>query len=272
MEKVLIITGGSKGIGNGITKEYKKKGYRIFSISRTTYDNKNFDKVEQIQFDLSTSKNIEDILPGIFKLLNKDKTERITLINNAATLGNTGRFENNSVTDIEKTIQLNIVAPLILTAAFLRFTAGWECCKKIINITSGAAKKTFYGWTAYCSTKAGIEMMTKSIAIEQNNIENGTKIISINPGGVDTEMQEEIRKTAESSFIEVGRFINYKNSGSLTDKDEVGKEIYAIDHSEAYENGSIINIADTRKAADNIHISKTGAEGILVNFRKYPGI
>ena len=128
----------------------------------------------------------------------------------------------------------------------MRETKNWNCTKKIVNISSGAAIKPYYGWSVYCATKAAIDMMTKAIAIEQDTIEKGVKVIAIYPGVVDTAMQEQIRNSDSQKFIDVQRFIDFKESGSLVSTEIVGKEIFQIINSDNFPNGAILNISDYR--------------------------
>lgn len=242
MERVLIITGGSKGIGAGIIQAYQQHHYRIFSISRSKNESPGFDQIEQIQFDLSKSTQIEQPLKQIFAQLVAAQIEQITLINNAGTLGEIGRLENLEANDIENTVQLNAITPLTLSAAFIQLTKTWSCTKKIINISSGAAHKPYYGWTVYCATKAALDMMTKTIAVEQSHIANGVKIIAIYPGVVDTEMQGEIRKSKKEDFLAIDRFLTLKTSGGLANAKQVGEQIFAIDQDENIENGSLLSV------------------------------
>jgi benzil reductase ((S)-benzoin forming) len=240
MSKILIITGGSKGIGKGIIDAYQNEGFQIFSISRTK--NQDFEAVKQIKFDLSRADGIAGLLTKIFDDLNPEEVEKITLINNAGTLGKIGRVED--ITDIEKTVSLNTIAPLILTSTFISLTKNWECKKQVISISSGAAQKPYYGWTVYCATKAAIDMMTKTIALEQDSIENGVKIIAIYPGVVDTEMQAQIRTSDKQSFASIDRFLELKATNSLANATTVGKQIFAISHDEKIENGALIRVEE----------------------------
>ena len=238
MSKILIITGGSKGIGKGIIDAYLADGYQILSISRSI--NNELTQVKQFEFDLSKADGIVDLLTKIFEELNPEKVEKITLINNAGTLGKIGRIED--VTDIAQTVSLNTIAPLILTSTFISLTKTWKCKKHIISISSGAAQKPYYGWTVYCTTKAAIDMMTKTIALEQDSIDNGAKIIAIYPGVVDTEMQAQIRKSDKNSFASIDRFLELKASNSLANATTVGKQILTIDNNESLENGALIRV------------------------------
>lgn len=240
MSKILIVTGGSKGIGKGIIDAYLSEGYQIFSISRTI--NKALNQVNQLIFDLSKADEIDQLLREIFEKFEVKEIEKITLINNAGTLGKIGRIED--VTDIAQTVSLNTIAPLILTSTFISLTKGWKCKKHIINISSGAAQKPYYGWTVYCATKAAIDMMTKTIALEQESVGNGAKIIAIYPGVVDTEMQAQIRTSDKNSFATIDRFLELKATNSLANATTVGKQIFTIDQDETVENGALIRVEE----------------------------
>ena len=104
MDKILIITGGSKGIGKGIVETYIEQNYKIFSISRSRINDEKVKKIFQIQHDLSDLDSIELIMKEIFEKI-KTTPESITLINNAATLAIlvlwkiiTGRIFNKQLT------------------------------------------------------------------------------------------------------------------------------------------------------------------------------
>src|SRR5690606_34498338 len=141
--------------------------------------------------DLTCTEQIEPELLKIFDLLNKEKITKITLINNAGTLGQIGPLETLETTAIAQAIKLNVTAPLICSAMFVRYTNDWHAQKSIINITSGAALKPYFGWSAYCSSKAAINMFTQVLAAEQQEVKNGIKILAVAPGVVDTDMQSE---------------------------------------------------------------------------------
>lgn len=225
MRKILIITGGSKGIGKGIIDAYLANGYQIYSISRSI--NQTLKKVTQLKYDLGKTEGIKNLISQLFKGIKSIEVEKITLINNAGTLGKIGRIED--IADIETTVALNTIAPLLLASSFISLTKNWKAKKHIINISSGAAYTPYYGWTVYCATKAAIDMMTKTIALEQETVENGAKIIAIYPGVVDTEMQAEIRKSDKDSFALIDRFLDLKATNALANAKTVGKQVYELD-------------------------------------------
>ena len=145
MGKIIIITGGNKGLGLGIAEEYHKNGYRVISIARTKIEKRY--TVEQYQCDLSKPETIENIFREIFSHLDKNNTTNLTLVNNAGVLGSINTLENLSPEDISQTIQVNLIAPLIVSSLFIKLSKDWNCKKQIINISSGAAINPYESWS-----------------------------------------------------------------------------------------------------------------------------
>ena len=80
--------------------------------------------------------------------------------------------------------------------------------KKILNISSGAAVNPYESWSLYCTSKAGVDMMTKVLSKEQKRLKKGVKIVSIYPGIVDTDMQEKARNTPKEKENKKNEFKN----------------------------------------------------------------
>lgn len=240
MEKILIITGGSKGLGLGLAKEYHKNGYRVISISRSKAEKLYFE--EQYQCDLSKSETIESTLDEIFSHLDKNNTKQLTLINNAGELGTVNTIENLTPSEINHTIQVNLSAPLILSSLFIKLSKDWNCKKQIFNISSGAAVNPYESWVMYCASKAGLDMMTKVVSKEQRDLSNGVSIVSIYPGIVATDMQEKIRNTPKENFKAVQRFIDFYEQGDLFSPEQVAKKIYDLDFEGELKNGHILDV------------------------------
>src|SRR5699024_10024585 len=84
-----------------------------------------------------------------------------------------------------------------------------------VHITSGAASNPINGRSAYCSSKAGLTMYTQTIALEERQVDAGNKMIAVDPGIMDTSMQETIRAQSAKSFKDVERFRQYKEKNKL---------------------------------------------------------
>lgn len=236
---ILIITGGSKGIGKAIAKKYASKNYKVYSLSRSTVKLEN---ITQISVDLSNLKETESSFKILLTEFNIEQISSITLINNAGRIGKISSLENLKTEDIAKTIQLNTITPLVLSSLFISILEKTNCKKQIINISSGAAKTPYQGWSVYCTSKAGIDMMTKTIANEQIAIKNSVKCVSIYPGVVDTNMQTDIRNTQEKDFSSLQRFKDLKENNELYSAEFVAEKIYKIDTKNELKSGDIVDL------------------------------
>lgn len=238
---IAIITGGSKGIGKALVKKYASQNYKVYSLARSVAT---IDNSTQIHVDLSNNNETVKAFKMLLDTLEKQKISSITLINNAGSLGKITTLENLFATDIAKTFQLNTTTPLVLSSMFIQFTQFLSCKKLIINISSGAAKSAYAGWSVYCSSKAAIDMLTKTIAEEQKDIKNGVYCIGIRPGVVDTNMQTQIRSTDKSDFKNLDKFINLKKNNQLFSTDFVAETIFNLATEQQIPSGETIDIRD----------------------------
>lgn len=236
---IIIITGGSKGIGKALAKKYASENYKVYSLSRSITD---LESVNQLSVDLSNLKETTDKFSFLFDDILKEEISSITLINNAGRLGAISNLENLEAEDIATTINLNTTTPLVLSGIFIDRTKELTCKKQIINISSGAARSAYQGWSVYCTSKAAIDMMTRAIAEEQSIITNSVKCVSIYPGVVDTNMQTTIRSTSEKDFKNVERFKSLKEENQLYTPDFVANSIFKIDMENQLESGNIVDI------------------------------
>ncbi|APG66383.1 hypothetical protein LPB136_02915 [Tenacibaculum todarodis] len=235
----IIITGGSKGIGKALAEKYATENYKVYSLSRSIVDLQN---VTQISVDLSNLQETTKTFTMLFEEILKEEVSSITLINNAGRLGTISNLENIDAEDITKTIQLNTTTPLILSSLFIKLSEDIKGKRQIINISSGAAQSPYEGWSIYCTSKAAIDMMTKTIAAEQNDIENGVKCVSIYPGVVDTNMQTHIRNTDKTDFKNLDRFIELKETNQLFTPKFVAETIFKVDSENTLNSGDIVDI------------------------------
>ena len=169
---ILIITGGSNGIGKAIAQKYTLENFTVFSISRSKTTEVNY---QQIAADLSNILEAVKAIQTVFSKIKNDKITSITLLNNAGSLGEVNTVGNLDSEKIKQTIQLNTTTPLVLSNEFIRLTKQLNCKKQIINISSGAAMNPYAGWSIYCTSKAALDMTTKAIATEQNELKKCNK-------------------------------------------------------------------------------------------------
>jgi len=245
--KYYIITGTSRGLGEAISKKLIKKGNHLFCISRNKNSqlinlaNNNNVPLEYICADLLDVNRIREMMERIFLQINNQEVESIVLINNAAKVTPIRPIEFCSDNEIIENIQLNLTAPIILTSSFISLASSINTDKRIINISSGAGKKPYFGWSNYCSTKAGVDLFTRCVGVEQADKDYPVKTISFAPGIIDTEMQSEIRATNMEYFKDLERFISFKEEGKLLSPDEVSEYVLKLLELD-YVGGEILDI------------------------------
>ena len=124
---ILIITGGSKGIGKAIAQKYNSENFTVFSISRSKTSEVNY---QQITADLSNTSEAVKAIQRVFSNLETEKVTSITLLNNAGSLGEIHTVGNLDSEKIQQTIQLNTTTPLVLSNEFIKLTKKLNCKKK----------------------------------------------------------------------------------------------------------------------------------------------
>lgn len=243
-----IITGTSRGLGESLVKALLTPVNLIFCISRTKNEsliklaNENNVALEYIPFDLSQVDKLESLMQGIFSKIDHSNVESLVLINNAGILAPIKPVELCSSEEIITNTHINMTAPMILSSSFIALAAHIKANKQIINISSGAGKKPYHGWSSYCSAKAGLDHFTRCVGMEQSTQENPVRILSLAPGVIDTEMQREIRATPKEHFHDLDRFISLKEDGKLQDADAVARFVLELLQNNEILNGEILDI------------------------------
>ena len=247
----IIITGASKGLGEGIALELLHESHHLICISRGKSE-----KLEKlaaakncpitfISFDFGVTQDIPELAGMIFEQIPLDKASGVYLVNNAGVLHPVGRAEDCSPWEMEQHMRINLVAPMLLTSAFIRHTNGWKMEKRVINISSGAAQNPYHGWSSYSTSTADIDMFPRCIGTEHEDQEYPVEIMAVAPGIIDTEMQEAIRATTEEQFIHRQKFVELKESGQLVPPRVAGKHLAKLLFSSEFSNGGIIDIRDS---------------------------
>ncbi|MDY0407793.1 (S)-benzoin forming benzil reductase [Virgibacillus soli] len=249
--QIAIITGTSRGLGEALAILYLKQRIPVIGISRKTNDRLeniaevNNTKYEHITCDL---KDIAAVQSTIFKI--KEKMTNVAptevfLINNAAMVEPIHQAGELDEKELTTHIQVNVTAPMLMTNALLQFSSQEKIPFKIATITSGAAERPVYGWSAYCSTKAALNMYTKTVALEQEELNTDNKIIAFSPGIMDTEMQRQIRTRSHEEFIEIESFRNYKETNKLKQPEIIATILFDIlNDCEQIKNGTIYHARD----------------------------
>ena len=169
-DKVVVITGGARGIGKCIADEFKKQGAKICII----------DLLENPYFIGDISK--EEVLKEFSEKVIHDHGHVDFLINNACPLFK--GINECSFEEFNYSLRVGITAPFMLTKLFLPH---FSKDAVIINISSTRDRMSQPQSESYTAAKGGISALTHSLAI---SLAGKVRVNSISPGRIDNENNE----------------------------------------------------------------------------------
>lgn len=251
MTKFAIITGVSRGLGEGLAKLFLESGVHVIGISRT--NNNKLPKIAEennqiykhFSCNLSDPDEVDDTFEQLKDFVFIPELTEVFLINNAAAVEPMDQAMNIKKEDLVNHIHVNMIAPMLITNSFLNEANKHEHVQAIaVEVTSGAGKRPIFGWSTYCSTKAGINLYTETVALEQEELNTGNKVIAFNPGVMDTQMQETIRSMDKGAFLDVERYRKLKAENQLNSPVDVASVLIDILNDEGVINGKLYNITD----------------------------
>lgn len=217
-----IITGTSTGIGRALAIHFLEKGEHVLGISRRNdieHDNFTF-----VKCDFTERQQMHDLdLSPYFEQANYP----ITLINNAGVLGDIKRSHEVTLTHYADLSMVNIVAPQFFCSYILQ-SVGFDNVKAIVNLSSGAGSRPVPSWAAYCASKAAIDLFSETLAAEIEELNKSTKVYSLAPGVVDTNMQEAIRNSEDHNFSAKQNFVDLYENEELRSPQEVANLVDAF--------------------------------------------
>ncbi len=220
-----IITGGSRGLGAALVKFFIDQGDHVVEVSRSGTNQ--IKGLRSYEFDLSGNASKADLMAKIFSDFPIHNYQSITLTNNAGMVDPIKHIDQLEERSVEQNVLVNLVAPISLTAAFLKLSSAFKGVRVISNISTGVAKNPKASWAVYSAAKAGLESFSEALAKEFSN-NSKVKIINFEPGIIDTEMQALIRSTSPEDFSEVDKFLKFKNENQLLEPRVVAEALGSL--------------------------------------------
>ncbi|WP_407272839.1 (S)-benzoin forming benzil reductase [Radiobacillus sp. PE A8.2] len=231
--KTAVITGVSKGLGASIAKLLIEQGISVIGIARTenaeleTLAERHQVSYRYIACDLSNLQQVEEVFHLLREQVFGASTE-VMLINNAAMVDPINTAGSYQISELTEHVAVNLTAPMITTNLFVEKATESKIDLIVVNVTSGAAGRSVSGWSAYCSTKAGINRFTETVALEQADAGTLNKVILFDPSIMDTDMQGSIRASSAEAFKDVATFQQYQQDNSLRDTEVVAKTLVEL--------------------------------------------
>jgi len=225
-KQVILVTGGSRGIGKEIVKKFVKSGSKVYFTYKRSIDK------ELKKINISKNKNVIPIkcdmsnvnqLNKIKKILNREKKIDI-LVNNVGDVIKRSSFLNSDDKLWRNAMDINFMSAVRITRIVSKLLIK---SKKgvIVNISSIASRTGGSGDSLhYAVAKAALNVFTKGLASELKQ----TRVVGIAPSAVDTDFQKK-----HSSKRRLKRIINSTPLGRIGSPDEIAEFVYFVSSSKA---------------------------------------
>ena len=225
-ERTAVVTGHTRGLGAAIAEALLAQRIPVLGVAR----GRNADLAKrfgtalvEVELDLTDSAALGRWLEGDALARFVGESKLALLVNNAGVLQPVGPLETQDVAAISRAVAVNVGAVLALSAAFAQATRQVSD-RRILHISSGAARDAYAGWSVYCATKAALDHHARAVALDHSP---ALRISSVAPGVIDTDMQAEVRATTEEKFPTRQRFVDMKREGRLRSADQAGRDVVA---------------------------------------------
>jgi benzil reductase ((S)-benzoin forming) len=246
VEHLFIITGTTRGIGRALADRALARG-DSFVVGFSRADAFVEGSHQNIRVDLNAIETIGAAFDAIG--LDSERTgglKKTVLINNAGVLGPIAPIVDCDTEALAGNIRVNLTAPMALAHHFYRLSKSFPGKKWIVNITSGASRSPYFGWSAYGAAKAGLDMATRAMALEFSRIDPTFHACAVAPGTVDTDMQAQIRQCTPEQFERVDKFIDLKANSALSTPRQTAVDLIRLIVEGRLENGGRYDLREMK--------------------------
>jgi len=231
----VIVFGASRGLGEAVALDLAVSGMAVATVCRKASDAEAIaDRINRVGGSaLALTADVTDF-DAIAAVANKAADWRgglAGIVNNAGSIQPIAPLADTDPAQWAQLISVNLVGAYYCVRASLpHLDAGGV----VVNISSGAASHPMEGWSAYCASKAGLAMLTQSIAHEHP----GLHAYGFRPGVVDTEMQGEIRASG------INRVSKLRRDELLAPSIPAGGVTWLVRHAPSDLSGKEVDIRD----------------------------
>jgi len=228
MEKVVLITGASSGIGKETAKLFQVKNWKVAATMRSpekAEDLQRIADIETFRMDVTDNDSIRSAVAGTL-----EKFGRIDVVVNNAGYGLLGPFEAASPEQIERQFQTNVFGVFNVCREIIPYFRK-EKLGTIVNITSLGGRVALPFSSLYSATKFAIEGFTESLSYELEPFNIRVKLIE--PGPIKTDFYDRSQDIARKEGLSVydhrlEPFLDFMNKGGhdAPDGSVVAQTIY----------------------------------------------
>ncbi|HRE40935.1 MAG TPA: 3-oxoacyl-[acyl-carrier-protein] reductase [Ignavibacteria bacterium] len=194
-EKVVLITGGSRGIGKSIAEDFRNEGANVIITYKNSVNAEHFDSLGILHrmCDVADMKSVNSLVEEINKQFGK-----IDILINNAGITKDGLLMRMSEEDWDLVIDTNLKGVFNFIKAVSRPMMG-KRYGKIVNITSISGIIGNAGQANYSASKAGVIGLTKSVAKELAS--RNINVNAVAPGFIETEMTDKLSDDVKQNYL-----------------------------------------------------------------------
>ncbi|HZZ05213.1 SDR family oxidoreductase [Paraburkholderia sp.] len=243
-----IVTGHTRGLGASLAEQLLARGVAVLGLSRSrhaTLKERFPALLEEIELELADPSRVAQWVATDALRSFVSGAQSVLLINNAGMVQPIGPIEGQDATDIATAVSLNVATPLMLASALAAASVD-ATDRRIVHISSGAARNAYPGWSIYCATKAALDHHARAVALDANR---ALRICSLAPGVIDTNMQAEIRGSGTEQFPMREKFEDLKRNGQLSTPEQCATQLLDYAFSDAFGQTPVADIREVAKQA-----------------------
>ncbi len=182
MQKTVLITGCSSGIGAAMARDFARRGHRVFATARRRESLAPLEAegIRGLALDVDDDASID----AAFAVVRQEAGLLDVLVNNAG-FSQVGAVIDLTREDLRRQYETNVIAPAIVTGRavpLLRAAVAQSGQAVVANVGSIVGLFTTPFAAAYCSSKAAVHSITDALRMELAPF--GILVVSIQPGGV----------------------------------------------------------------------------------------
>jgi len=182
MQKTVLITGCSSGIGAALAREFGKRGHRVYATARRTKALAALEAegIRGLALDVNDDSSIARALDTVSR-----EAGHLDLLVNNAGFSQVGAVVDLTREDLRRQFETNVIAPMAVTGQampLLRAAVAKNGSAVVANVGSIVGLFTTPFAAAYCSSKAAVHSLTDALRMELKPF--GIHVVSIQPGGV----------------------------------------------------------------------------------------